>query len=90
MPTFMMFRCPHCRAKAKIRTSRELSNTLREVFYQCADLECGFCFAVHAEAVRSLSPSAKPDPAVQLPYSTLHAGRLAMSQPEGGPCADLG
>lgn len=84
-----MYRCPHCKARALTRSSKEVSPILREVFYQCPDPECGHTFVVHAEAVRTLSPSAKPDPLVYLPISE-HTRRVvteqpAITQPGGGP-----
>lgn len=64
-------KCPHCGAWATARASQELSRTLREVFYQCKDLECGHTWAATLEATRTISPSGKPDPeiAAQLPYT---------------------
>lgn len=84
-----MYRCPHCKSRALTRSSKEVSPILREVFYQCPDPECGHTFVVHAEAVRTLSPSAKPDPLVYLPISE-HTRRVvteqpAITQPGGGP-----
>lgn len=69
MATRMMFLCPHCKGKTKTRTSRGLSPTLRELIYQCEDPECSYSFVVQAEAVRTLSPSGKPDPSINLPQS---------------------
>lgn len=42
-----MFRCPLCGASARIRTSRPEndSNTVRQKYYQCNNLECGVCFS---------------------------------------------
>lgn len=65
----MMFRCPHCHARSQIRNSREVSPLLRELLMACLDAECGHTYIVHSEAVRTLSPSAKPDPDVHLPIS---------------------
>lgn len=67
MATRLTFYCPHCKGNTKTRTSRGLSATLRELIYQCDDPECSYSFLVLAEAVRTLSPSGKPDPAVNLP-----------------------
>ena len=76
----MFYRCPHCQAPSTIRTSVQSSAILREMFYQCTDAECGHTFVVHAEAVRTLSPSAKPDPLVYLPISE-HTRRAVTEQP---------
>jgi len=87
--TSMFYRCPHCQAKATTRHSSQASPILRELIYQCTDVECGHTFVVHAAAVRTLSPSAKPDPLVYLPISE-HTRRVvteqpAITQPGGGP-----
>lgn len=69
------FFCPHCKGRAKTRTSRGLSPTLRELIYQCEDPECSYSFVVQAEAVRTLSPSGKPDPSINLPQSPIALAR---------------
>ena len=63
------FPCPHCKASSEIRTSRMVSATMRESIYQCTNGECGHTFIVDAEASRTLSPSATPDPTVNMPLS---------------------
>lgn len=65
----MRLLCPHCQSNAHIRTSLQVSPVLREMTMVCKDPECGHTFIVHAEAARTLSPSAKPDPDVHLPIS---------------------
>ena len=87
--TSMFYRCPHCQARATIRHSSQSSAILREMIYQCTDAECGHTFVVHAEAVRTLSPSAKPDPLVYRPLSE-HTRRAvteqaSIAQPGGAP-----
>lgn len=62
--------CPHCDAQCEIRTSRLLSKTMRELVYACTNAECGHTFVANTEIVRTLSPSATPDPTVNLPLST--------------------
>lgn len=61
--------CPHCKATSEIRTSRMLSDTLRESIYACTNPECGHTFVVRASADYTLSPSATPDPKVNMPLS---------------------
>jgi hypothetical protein len=75
------FACPHCKGHTTIKTSKVMSATLREFFYQCRDAECSYSFAVHAEAVRSLSPSGKPDSAIDIPRSP-HAVALQRARTE--------
>ncbi|MGO1072691.1 ogr/Delta-like zinc finger family protein [Lysobacter sp. CA199] len=62
-------RCPHCKGKASARTSVELSLLYREVTYVCLYSLCGHVFVAGLEAIRTLSPSAMPDPEVDLPLS---------------------
>lgn len=61
--------CPHCKATSEIRTSRMLSETLRESIYACTNPECGHTYVVRASADYTLSPSATPDPKVNMPLS---------------------
>ncbi|WP_175772409.1 ogr/Delta-like zinc finger family protein [Paraburkholderia phenazinium] len=62
-------RCPHCATRPIARSSRELTSTLREVTYMCLNPECGHTYVANLEIVRTLSPSALPNPAVRLPFS---------------------
>ncbi|MDO5609459.1 MAG: ogr/Delta-like zinc finger family protein [Pseudomonadota bacterium] len=61
--------CPHCRKAATARTSVELSATYREVTYQCRNLLCGHIWVSGLEALRTLSPAARPHPDITLPLS---------------------
>ncbi|MBR8055646.1 ogr/Delta-like zinc finger family protein [Burkholderia vietnamiensis] len=72
-------RCPHCRARTIARTSRELSETMREIVFVCTDYDCGHTFVSQLEAVRTLSPSAKPNPGIGLPISP-HVRERVMQQ----------
>lgn len=63
----MLFICPHCRSKANVRNSRQLTLTLRELFLVCTNIQCGHTFMTGAEVLRTISPSANPDPSVQIP-----------------------
>jgi hypothetical protein len=42
---------------------------MREIVFVCVDYTCGHTFVANLEAVRTLSPSAKPNPAIGLPIS---------------------
>ena len=50
---------------------------LVEVTYGCSNLECGHTFVANTEIVRTLSPSATPDPTVKIPLSS-HVRRNMM------------
>lgn len=62
--------CPHCERPSIIRSSRRMSKLTREIAYCCLNPECGHTFVAMTEIVRTLSPSATPDPSVHLPLSS--------------------
>lgn len=72
----VLYRCPHCRSTATVRSSREVTLTLRELTYQCSNAECGHTYVVNMEFARTLSPSATPNLALKLPISTHVRERL--------------
>ena len=61
--------CPHCGRTARARTSRQLTDTTRETTYVCRNEYCGHVFVAVTEAVRTLSPPAIPNPAINLPFT---------------------
>jgi hypothetical protein len=69
--------CPHCRAPSAVRSSEELSPLLRLLYFRCRNDMCGHVFIAHLEAVRTVSPSAIPNPEIQLPLSP-HIRRAAL------------
>lgn len=66
----MRLRCPHCASPCTIRSSEQMSVLTRQSFYCCVNAECGHTFVALTEIVRTLSPSATPDPSVNLPLSS--------------------
>lgn len=63
-------RCPHCGYPAIVRTTRELSPMYREQLMQCTNGLCGHTYVIGAEVLRTISPSATPNPDVHIPQST--------------------
>lgn len=61
--------CVHCGQSAVIRTSTQVTRLTREYVFCCTNPECGHTFVALMEVVRTLSPSATPDPCVSLPLS---------------------
>ncbi len=81
--------CPHCREPSQIRTSREVSPTLREIYYACRDtVGCGHTFRAELAVTLTLSPSARPDPRVQL--RVLDRRVRAPANDNGHPAAATG
>ena len=59
--------CPHCKSPGNRRSSREVTITFREIFYVCRNPVCGHTWKASLTYDYGLSPSAIPDPAVNLP-----------------------
>ncbi len=62
--------CPHCKHPALKRNSMQITPLTRESLHYCTNPECGHTFVALTEIVRTLSPSATPDPSVRLPLSS--------------------
>lgn len=60
-------RCPHCGSTGQRRSSREITLTFREIFYQCPFAPCGHTWKASLNYDYGLSPSGIPDPTVDLP-----------------------
>lgn len=65
----MRFRCPHCGTRSVIRTSEQITPTFTRFYVQCPDVECGHAWRVDAASNVTISPSAKPNPGVQMEIS---------------------
>ncbi len=62
--------CPHCGHPALVRSSSKITVLTKESLHYCTNPECGHTFVALTEIVRTLSPSATPDPSVHLPLSS--------------------
>lgn len=62
----MRIKCPHCKGTARIRTSRVISDLTKDLYCQCENVMCGHTFVASVETVRTISPSATPDPLINL------------------------
>ena len=62
--------CPHCNSVARFVNSRVLTPIYREYTFRCENPMCGFVFGSQLEHVKTLSPSAMPNPIIRLPLST--------------------
>lgn len=60
-------RCPHCNCAATCRTSRQITPTYRELYYECTNLFCGCTFHSSESIDYILVPSAIPDPSIDIP-----------------------
>lgn len=69
-PRLPHMRCPHCGERAFARNSGKTTETYREIYYHCrALLTCGHVFVVGMEILRTIRPSAMPNPEIRLPIT---------------------
>lgn len=61
--------CPNCKAPMRTRNSRGLTPTYRQLIYVCQDPECGGSYGAELTITHVISPSAKPNPDLQLRQS---------------------
>ncbi len=80
-------KCPHCTSRARAVKSREMTATMREVTYQCTNAHCGHTYVAGLEIMRTLSPSAMPNPLVNIPLSRHVERRLLNAQLDAAPVA---
>ncbi|AOZ50662.1 ogr/Delta-like zinc finger family protein [Chromobacterium vaccinii] len=82
----MAFPCPLCGAVSRVRTSRMLTATAKEIYYNCSNNDCCHQYEprtvaqpikggalIPPERLRALSSLAKPSPP---PALTVQAGRI--------------
>jgi hypothetical protein len=79
-------RCPHCRSIANRRSSAEVTPTYWDIYYTCSDPRCGHTWKAALSYVYGLSPSAVPDPSLDLPMRA--ATRAEVVKPELPPPDD--
>jgi len=66
----MRLTCPHCKQAARVRHSRELSDVYRDGIVECQNIaQCGWRGRLGVEYLATLTPSAMPNPNVDLPLS---------------------
>lgn len=72
--------CPHCGSDSTVRTSRALSETVRDATVQCNNAYCAHTWVAQLAAVRTIAPSMTPNPKVFIPLSPRSP---AANQPAG-------
>jgi hypothetical protein len=74
--------CPDCGSPIRVRNSYGQHALLRGVCFQCTNLNCGAVFNGNLEITHRLSPSAMPNPEINLPDAP-SAMRRKVAQKEG-------
>ncbi|MFS1963141.1 ogr/Delta-like zinc finger family protein [Vibrio lentus] len=53
----MLITCPMCECKARIATSKAITNETREAYCQCLNLNCGTVFVTLTSVSKIVKPS---------------------------------
>lgn len=61
-----MFHCPYCRQPAHTRTSRYVSDNIKQRYHQCTSLECSATFRTSEMLDGVIRQPAMPENAVAL------------------------
>ncbi|WP_253250853.1 ogr/Delta-like zinc finger family protein [Sphingomonas melonis] len=72
-PRMPAIACPHCQSRCIVRNSYDVTAMVRELRMTCENVDCGHVFVGQLSVVRTLRPSAQPNPAVHLPFGTWRA-----------------
>jgi len=67
--------CPHCGCRTIVRDSVQVSPTYREVRLNCDNDDCGHTMLAGISIIRTLRPSARPNPEVSLPLANQNLRR---------------
>ncbi len=81
-------KCPDCGGPIRVRNSYEQHALLRGLFLQCTNLNCGGVFGGNMEITHRMSPSAAPNPNIDLPLAP-SAMRKAAAKKEGDKQMDI-
>lgn len=73
--------CPHCHATTRVRTSEQVSPTTKDLYFQCLNIDCGFTWKAQLAIVWGLSPSAIPNPDIEIPMAPASVTRKTYFPP---------
>ena len=71
--------CPHCRSRMGIITSRQMSPLVREIYFDCRNVDCGHRCVAQLGIIRTLVPSLLPNAEVSLPIVERRANDITVA-----------
>ena len=77
--------CPHCRAPGAVRTSREASDDIRQLYVHCTNESCGHQWLAQMHNVHTIVPPAQPRPGVMLKLGPTMAQMMRDEKPPDDP-----
>lgn len=79
MTTRNTMACPHCGSRMRTITSRQLSPLVREIYFDCMNVDCCHRCVAQLGLVRTLVPSLIPNAQVSLPIVERRANDIIIS-----------
>lgn len=70
--------CPHCQSRMRTITSRQLSTLVRDIYFDCMNVDCGHRCVAQLGIVRTLVPSLIPNAQVSLPIVERRANDIVV------------
>jgi hypothetical protein len=70
--------CPHCGSRMRTITSRQLSALVREIYFDCMNVDCCHRCVAQLGLVRTLVPSLTPNAQVSLPIVERRANDIIL------------
>lgn len=70
--------CPHCQSRMRTITSRQLSPLVREIYFDCLNVDCSHRCVAQLGIVRTLVPSLVPNAQVSLPIVERRANDIVV------------
>lgn len=70
--------CPHCQSRMRTITSRQLSTLVREIYFDCMNVDCSHRCVAQLGIVRTLVPSLIPNAEVSLPIVARRANDITV------------
>jgi hypothetical protein len=58
--------CPHCKEAARVRSSKQVTPLIRQLYLRCTNDDCGHVFGGDITITHTISPSACPDAEIML------------------------
>ncbi len=62
-------KCPDCQQAMRVRNSVGQHLLLRSIYFQCTNVNCGSTYRGQMEITHVISPSACPNPEINLPVA---------------------
>lgn len=78
MTTRNTMACPHCGARMRTITSRQLSPLVREIYFDCMNVDCSHRCVAQLGLVRTLVPSLIPNAQISLPIVERRANDILL------------